>query len=87
MDPVMDAPFPLPQCSDSLRLEQALRGAEGLAVLAAYDRQLLSLEQRLQTALAKGLPPPVYDRGTLLQEGVIVARKLLRLVRQLPPTT
>ena len=86
MDALMPPPVAALFGTDALELERALRGPDGAATLAAYDHRLLSLEQRLRRALAKGLPPQDYHRGVVLQEGVIVARKLLRLVQQLPPT-
>ncbi|MBQ9694475.1 MAG: hypothetical protein IJV69_06945 [Kiritimatiellae bacterium] len=67
---------------DLLPLERELCAVDGKAALTHYDTQLILLEQRLRTAVAKGLPPSDYQRCSELQACLIVARKLLRLAQQ-----
>lgn len=66
-----------------LEIERELAGPERDAALQRHDGVLVSLGQRLDAALAEGLPPEEYARCEALAEAVVLARKLLRLqVRQ-----
>ena len=62
-----------------LALERELKGPGGLAAMEKYDRVLVALGERLQTALREGLPPDEFSRCSELDKANTIARKLLRI--------
>ena len=62
-----------------LAIERELKGPDGEAALAKYDRVLVELGERLGAALRDGLPPEEYARCEELDRANTIARKLLRL--------
>lgn len=68
-----------------LELEKELAGPNREEALRHYDGALVALANRLDAALAVGLPPDEFARCEGLAEVITVARKLLRLqVSQTP---
>ncbi len=63
-----------------LEIEKELAGPDSAAALKRYDAVLVGLENRLEKALSKGLPPEEYEKCEQLKEANTVARKVLRLV-------
>lgn len=64
---------------EMLEIEKELAGADRMSALARYDAQLIALGKRCQASLKAGLAPEAFRACSLLNEAVIVARKLLRL--------
>ncbi len=62
-----------------LEIEKELAGPDAAAALRRYDAVLAGLDARLAEALARGLPPEVYEKCERLKEANVVARKVLRL--------
>ena len=62
-----------------LEIEKELSGAEKEAALARYDAVLVCLDQRIEEALKKGLPPDEYPAVEALKDANTLARKILRL--------
>ncbi|MBQ5531461.1 MAG: hypothetical protein IIT98_05610 [Kiritimatiellae bacterium] len=62
-----------------LEIERELAGPDGRSALAKYDSTLVALEQRLDDAMRKGLPPEEYPKAEQLKEANTLARKILRL--------
>ena len=62
-----------------LEIEQELAGPNREEALRKYDEILVALGNRLDAALAEGLPPDEFAKCEALPEVVILARKLLRL--------
>lgn len=62
-----------------LEIEKELSGAEKEAALARYDAVLVRLDQRIEEALKKGLPPDEYPAVEALKDANTLARKILRL--------
>ena len=66
-----------------LEIEHELAGPDRAAAMQKYDEQLAALGNRLDAALAEGLPPDEFAKCDGLAEVVVIARKLLRIqVRQ-----
>lgn len=66
-----------------IELEEELAGPDREAAMRKYDEQLVALGNRLDAALAEGLPPDEFAKCDGLPEVVTIARKLLRIqVRQ-----
>ena len=62
-----------------LEIEKELAGPDAAAALRRYDAVLAGLDARLTEALARGLPPEVYEKCARLKDANTVARKVLRL--------
>ena len=62
-----------------LEIEQELSGPGAEEALRKYDGILVALGNRLDAALAEGLPPDEFAKCEGLPEVVTIARKLLRL--------
>lgn len=62
-----------------LEIERELAGPDREEALRKYDEVLVALGNRLEAALAQGLPPDEFAKCEGLPEVVVVARKLLRL--------
>lgn len=62
-----------------LEIEQELAGPNREEALRKYDEMLVALGNRLDAALAQGLPPDEFAKCETLPEVVTIARKLLRL--------
>lgn len=62
-----------------LEIEQELAGPNRDEALRKYDEMLVALGNRLDAALAEGLPPDEFAKCEALPEVVTIARKLLRL--------
>ena len=65
-----------------LEIENELTGPDGEAAMQRYDQMLASLDKRIANALQAGLAPDDYSAAEQLKNAVLIARKLLRLVRR-----
>lgn len=65
-----------------LEIERDLSGDNCEEAMRRYDSVLISLTERLSTALAQGVAPSEFERVQALREVVILARKLIRLTTQ-----
>ena len=62
-----------------LAIERELKGPDGAAAMERYDRVLVALGERLQSACREGLPPDEFSRCSDLDKANTIARKLLRI--------
>ena len=62
-----------------LEIEKELAGENRMAALKRYDGVLAALGRRVGDALKAGLERDEYVKCEMLNEAVVVARKLLRL--------
>lgn len=62
-----------------LEIERELSGPNRQEALARYDRTLLDLSNRIESALKEGVPPDEFQKVELLRDANTIARKILRL--------
>lgn len=79
MDTITSSQIVLP--FDLLQLERELMEPLGEVTFQKYDALLYGAIERLKGTLSKGVTPMVYARFEGVEADLIVARKLLWLVR------
>ena len=62
-----------------MEIERELAGPGKNEALARYDAVLSGLSERVDSAMAAGLPPAEFPKVAALKEACIIARKILRL--------
>ena len=62
-----------------LEIERELSRPNRQEALARYDRTLLDLSNRIESALKEGVPPDEFQKVELLRDANTIARKILRL--------